>query len=151
MAGLLKNLDDAAVAMDRLADGSARLRDNLDAISEIEPDLGSPTFDASSIAPPTAGGGITPGGSLKIGGGGGASGAGVKYGGGGPSPGRLGGSGGGAAGGITNPHGVTPAMLGYVSKDALFIAASVAAAVSKAVKEIAGDGGAGFRMGGGFG
>jgi hypothetical protein len=94
---------------------------------------------------------------LTIGGDGGSgSGSGVTYGpgGGGGSATRIGmgGSGGGGGTGITYGNGgATAAMLGYVSKDAQFIATTVTGAIAQLARELRGDGGAGFRMGGGFG
>lgn len=86
----------------------------------------------------------------------GGDGSGVTYGpgGGGGSATRIGMGGGGSGGGsgVTYGNGgATAAMLGYVSKDAQFIATTVTGAIAQLARELRGDGGAGFRMGGGFG
>lgn len=160
MAGLIDNIKAAAEATERLADGTARVRDNLEAISEIEPDLPADggigaTFAGASVAP-FGGGGSAGGGGTRIGSGGGGSGSGGSIAGGaGGSGGRIGMGGGGAGGGggvIVSPenNAILRKQLGADDAVARAVAVTITDGFNMLAKLLKGDGGSRFRIGGGL-
>jgi hypothetical protein len=153
MAGLIDNLKRAAEATEQLADGTKRVRDNLEAISEIEPDLPADggigaTIAGASVAPIGGGGGAAAAGGsgARIGGGGGSSGGGS---------GRIGMGGGGAGGGggvITSPEGNAFIRSQILPQDAVAraVATTITDGFNMLAKILKGDGGSKFRIGGGL-
>lgn len=171
--GLIENIRRAAEATEQLADGTARVRQDLEAISEIEPDLPADsgfgaTVSGSSVAP--IGGGGAGGGSFLEGMGGGGAGGGGVWIGGGSGSGTTGGSiagvggggsfrvgmgGGGAGGGggvVTSPeaNAFLRKQLGADDAVARAVAVTITDGFNMLAKILKGDGGARFRIGGGL-
>lgn len=157
--GLIENIRRAAEATEQLADGTARVRQDLEAISEIEPDLPADsgfgaTVAGSSVAP--IGGGGAGGGGVRIGWGSGSGTTGGSIAGvGGGGSFRVGMGGGGAGGGggvVTSPeaNAFLRKQLGADDAVARAVAVTITDGFNMLAKILKGDGGARFRIGGGL-
>ena len=161
MAGLLENLRLTADETERLGRATSKVREDLEAVSAIEPDGGGgftggelgAQFAAASVNP--VAGSAAPGSAVpRLGTGGGGGGGNSIAGGSGGSGGRISmGSGAGGGGGvITSPAANAFIRSQMLPQDAVAeaVATTITHGFNMLAKILKGDGGSRFRIGGGL-